>query len=1595
MASPSRSRTARQLAETSKALRKIAGKRAVAPATRFLKELCEGARADDLRAASADDLAAAVLHLWKFATKRKASRPQVRVYVPDRATHGWEADGAVVEVVAADMPFLIDSITALLSARRHSIRLMLQKTEASGQRGRDSILHLQIGRIAGKDAAAELEQAVRDAIADVTAAVRDWRTMLGELDRAIRDLEANPPRRVSAADVRECVAFLRWIEAGNFALLGSRTYRYRLGEGKAFTATAVQGHGILRSPDVHVLAGTTGLAAVSAEVRDFLDRPAPMLITKTKARSRVHRVAPMDYVGVKRYAKDGRVIGETRFVGLFTAAAYNLPVSTIPLLRAKVDRVIRRSGFDPGSHTGKALLFVLDTFPRDELFQVSERYLLDTAMGILENSHRPRVRLFVRVDPFERFASALVFVPRDAHSSDLTATFGDILCAAFDAEVSTHYTQMGDSPLARVHFILRTNPGEVPRPDLAALERRLADAARRWEDELVEALLNAHGDAAARLAATYREAFPAGYRETYAVAEALEDIARLEALEDGRPLATRLYRAGGATPDTARFKVFRAGDPVMLSDVLPLLEDAGLRVVDERPYRIRPDGAATDLWIQDLGLVDATGADFDLAGAGGRFLEMFAAAWSGESESDGFNRLVLHAGMTARQVVIMRAIAKFLRQAAIAFSQEYMEDTLARNPRITADIVALFEARFDPGATGDRGRREKAIATRIAAGLESVANLDEDRILRRFLNVVRSMERTNFYQADATGGHKPYASFKIRSGNVDELPLPKPYAEIFVYSPRMEGVHLRGGRVARGGIRWSDRREDFRTEILGLMKAQMVKNSVIVPVGAKGGFVLKRPPPPGDREAFLAEGVECYRMLMRGLLDITDNQGAKNVEPPADVVRHDSDDPYLVVAADKGTATFSDIANGMSRDYGFWLDDAFASGGSVGYDHKKMGITARGAWESVKRHFREIGLDTQSEAFSVVGIGDMAGDVFGNGMLLSPQIRLVGAFNHIHIFVDPDPADPAQSLRERQRLFDTPRSAWTDYDPTLISRGGGVFLRSAKSVPVSPQMKSRFGIDKDALAPNELIRALLGAEVDLLWVGGIGTYVKAADERNAEVGDRANDALRLNGRQLRCKVVGEGGNLGFTQRGRIEFARNGGRINTDAVDNSAGVDCSDHEVNIKILLGQAMAAGELTMAPRDKLLAAMTDEVATQVLRDNYLQTQAITAMQLQAAEKLDPQARFARELERAGKLDRALESLPDDETLAEREAAREGMFRPELSVLLAYAKNTLYQSLLESDVPDDPYFGRELELYFPSALRKRFAGQISRHRLRREIIATAIANSVVNRNGASFVSEVAQDGGFQAPDIARAYAVVRDVFRLRPLWEGIEALDNKVPADVQTRMLVEIEMLVRTMTQWFLHSESQPMDIADTVQRYADGTAALELALPNLLRSLDSESFGEREARFVADGVPADLARRIAALAPLRSAGHIVSAANTIRKPVTDVGDVFFGVGALLGLDWLRAAAVGVSADSHWQSLAVGAIIDDLYSQQRALAGRVLAAAARARGDRAVRAWEAANAVTVARTRDLIAEFRAGGTVDIARLALANRQVRAMLSGR
>ncbi|HKS89648.1 MAG TPA: NAD-glutamate dehydrogenase [Stellaceae bacterium] len=1565
--------------------------------TGFVAALYAHVPPSDVAERGPEQLCGAALALWRFAAARVAGHARLRVYNPSLASDDWSSPHTIVELVNDDMPFLVDSVTAAINESGRRVRLVIHPVlsvardatgalvtidPADGGR-RESWMQIEISREPHAAEREALAARLAGVLADVRRAVTDWQSMRQALQRIAREVSEAPPP-LPPAEVAESGDFLRWLDDDNFTYLGFREYTF--GESATPAASAL---GILSDAAYSVFGGLRNLADLPADVQQFLRRRELLIITKTEQRATVHRAARMDAIGIRRFDADGDVIGVRLFVGLFTSLAYSRNPRSIPLLRQKVRRTVERAGLAPDSHDGKALLHILDTFPRDELFQIAEDQLFDTAIAILNLQERQRIALFVRRDPLERFVSCLVYVPRERYDTRLRQNFAAILEEAFAGTVGDFYTHLDDSVLARVQFIVGTRRGAVPAVDVGALERRLAEAGRSWTERLAETAAAALGEAAGSARLRRWRQFPIAYQARTEPDQALADLDHTEAVLAGSPLEASLHpRADGAGPG---LRLYRQSEPVALSDVLPILENLGLRVVAEEPFRLDSAGGRA-VWVHEFTLGAGSVPEPLTEAARRRFEEALSAVWRGAVESDGFNRLVLAAGLTAREVTVLRLYCKLLRQTGATFSQGYIEDTLARHPVIARRLVRLFEHRFDPARTAPSADDEAAA---IEHALDGVESLDEDRILRAYLTLIRNSVRTNYYQRLPSGEAKPALAVKLASHAVELLPQPRPLYEIFVYSPRVEGVHMRAGKVARGGIRWSDRREDFRTEILGLMKAQTVKNAVIVPVGSKGGFVLKRPPAPGTadyRERLAAEGVACYELLIRGMLDLTDNivggnGAASRIEPPPAVVRHDADDPYLVVAADKGTASFSDIANGIAEEYGFWLGDAFASGGSQGYDHKEMGITSRGAWELVKRHFRELGRDIQASDFTVVGVGDMSGDVFGNAMLQSRHIRLLAAFNHLHVFVDPDP-DPATGFAERERLFRLPRSSWGDYDRALISPGGGVFERTAKAVPISPEMKRAFAIAADELTPAELIRHLLTAEVDLLFFGGIGTFVKARAESHAEVGDRANDALRVDGEALRAKVVGEGANLGVTERGRIAYALAGGHIDTDAIDNSAGVSTSDHEVNIKILLGAAIAAGQLGRQEREPLLAQMTDDIARLVLRDNYLQGQALSVAEARGVAALSRQTRLMRDLERAGRLDRALEFLPDEETLAARAAARRGLTRPELAVLLAYAKMSLDEELLASDVPDLPALAGELRDYFPPALRERFAAQIAAHPLRREILATVAANDLVNRAGLTFVHDLHARTGRASPEIARGYRIVREAFALPALWAQIEALDNKIAAAVQAEMLLDVAEVVEHATAWLLRGNR--LDVAREIARFAPAVRRLAEVVGELLPAGERALLDQRTARLVAAGVPQPLAAKVGGIVFLTTAFEVGDLAERTARPIDQAARTFYGVGARFALDEMRDAARRLPAETSWQKAAAETLIDDFYGLQAEFAARVLAGSDGA-ADPLV-AWAEQNLAQLAPADAIAAELRAAAALDLAMLVVAGRQLRQAL---
>jgi glutamate dehydrogenase len=1566
---------------------------------RFVRAYYADAAAEDV---AEFDLYGAALAHWQLLQKRRRGVPNVHVYTPRVDEHGWQSPHSVVEIVTDDMPFLVDSVTTALTRAGTAIHAFVHpmvrvRRDESGQLLEllpwgaeglaESLIHVEIDRQAGQAQLDALAARLRSVLGDVQSAVEDWPAMRDRARAIVAELEEKPPP-VAPHELADAKALLEWMAGDHFTFLGYREYDLRAEGGDDLLVPRLgSGLGILRASEQKPT--SPSFARLSPEARRLAHAATLLTLTKANSRATVHRPAYLDYIGLKQFDEQGRVVGERRFLGLYTHSAYRASPWEIPVLDRKVQGVVERSGFVKGSHDYKALVEILEGFPREELFQIEEDELYRTTLGILHLGERRRVRVFVRRDAFGRFFSILVFLPLDRYTTTVRRRIEHILLEELDGASVDLSSRVSESALTRLHVVVRTRGSARHDIDVPALEARLAEATRAWSDDLHDVLVEQLGEGhGAELAQTYGDAFPPAYRDDFAPRAAVADIQRIERLDVAGDLDVSLYLPLESSAGQLAFKVVRTGRPILLSDVLPLLENMGARVTDERPFEITPLDREP-VWIYDFGLDYGEALELHADRVRQIFQEAFTAAWRGAVENDGFNRLVLLAELTWREVALLRAIGKYLRQGGTTFSQTYMEEALARNPGVARLLVELFHARFRPTRADGAGAEIHDLVKRIEEQLDAIASLDEDRILRSFLSVVEGMLRTNYFQTAADGGPKPYLSFKLDPSGIPDLPLPRPMFEVFVYSPRTEGVHLRAGRVARGGIRWSDRREDFRTEILGLMKAQTVKNAVIVPTGAKGGFVLKRPP--DDPAALRAEVVECYRTLVRGLLDLTDSLVGGETVPAAGVVRYDGDDPYLVVAADKGTATFSDIANELAAEYGFWLGDAFASGGSTGYDHKGMGITARGAWESVKRHFRELGTDIESTDFTVVGIGDMSGDVFGNGMLLSHHIGLIGAYDHRHVFLDPSP-DPEQSFAERARLFALPGSSWADYDERLISPGGGVYPRTAKSVTLSREAQAALDTSAETMTPNELIRALLRAPVDLIWNGGIGTFAKSRHETHAEVGDRASDAIRVDAEDIRARVVGEGGNLGFTQRARIAFASRGGRILMDAIDNSAGVDCSDHEVNLKILLDAIVAEGDLTQKQRNVLLAEMTDEVAALVLRDNYEQTQAISTTVAQAASMVDVHARYIRALEQRGRLDRALEFLPDDETLTERKAADRGLTPPEIAILLSYSKVGLYDELLASDFPDDPNLLGELERYFPTPVRQRFRARLQRHALRREIVASQVTNDLVNRGGTTFTFRLNEETGATGPEIARAFVVAREVFALSPLWEAIEGLDGRVAAQTQLAMLLRTRTLLERATRWLLRNRPRPLDIAAAIDRFGPGASSLMATAADALCAADRAAAEATADELSGAGVPRELAERVGYLGSILPVLDLVEVSGATGSSLDDAVAVHAAIDDRLGLHALRELISSLPRQERWEALARRALWEDLQSEHRALTADIL----RESGSGAVRervaAWVRENAAAVERCEQVLADVKAGNAPDLATLSVAVRELRNLI---
>ncbi|WP_026374885.1 NAD-glutamate dehydrogenase [Aestuariibacter salexigens] len=1570
----------------------------------FARVLFSNISAEDLEDRNDSDLYGAALSLWNQFSKFDASKPMIRVFNPEISKHGWQSSHTIVEIIVKDMPFLVDSVRMALNRLGINSHLLLhspltvqrnkdkqlEKFLSDGEKNKsadkETIFLIEVDRQISKSAIDALSSELLSVVDEVSLAVDDWQPMRAKLKDIVAAVKKAP--MPAGDDVKaQALTYLEWLNDHNFTLMGYRYYTVKAIEGDhRWVPDNDSSLGLMKNS---ISDRERLISQMPASARDEALSHKPLILTKTNTRARVHRPAYMDYVGIKEFDKSGHVVGEHRFLGLYSASFYNSSATGLPILKEKIDRICKLSGYAPGSHAYKAFVNIIETYPRDELLQAGDQELGQIIRGIFQMQERGISRLFVRKDVFGRFFSCMVYVPRERYNTQLRKDTQALLKKAFNSDEEVEFTTyFSESVYARTHYIARVKDNNAEY-DVKDIENNIIELTKSWEDRLTAVIRAEFGEAKGKaLEKKYDNAFSRSYKEHNLPSAALVDIEKLEMLSDQHTLDMLFYRPQEESKDSSivKLKLFHRDEPIHLSDVLPMLENFGLRVIDESPFSVKAaDGSKN--WIMDFSMMHARIQHMDMESAQTLFQDAFAKVWRGELEDDAFNRLILNGGLTGRKVTILRAYAKYMRQIGSSFSRDYIANTLSNYPDIATLLIELFEKRFDPSVRRSAKAEEKRIAD-IKERLDQVSNLDDDRIIRRYLDLIMATLRTNFYQPDEHGNDKPYASFKMLPELIPGMPLPMPKFEIFVYSPRVEGVHLRGGKVARGGLRWSDRQEDFRTEILGLVKAQQVKNTVIVPVGAKGGFICKKLPVGQGRDAFLKEGQECYKIFIRSLLDITDNIVEGNIVPPKDVVRHDEDDPYLVVAADKGTATFSDIANGISDEFGFWLGDAFASGGSIGYDHKKMGITARGGWESVKRHFREIGIDCQTTDFTCVGVGDMAGDVFGNGMLLSEHTRIICAFNHMHIFFDPNP-DAAASYKERQRLFNDPSLNWDDYDKSLISKGGGVFSRSAKAIKLTPEMKKWLGTRQVTMTPNELIHNALKMPVDLIWNGGIGTYVKGSKESHSDVGDRANDDVRVNGKEVRAKIIGEGGNLGLTQLGRVEFAANGGRVNTDFIDNVGGVDCSDNEVNIKILLNTLVSKGDLTVKQRNELLYAMTDDVAKIVIHDCYRQTQSISITHRAGVGQLKEQLRFIHGLEREGALNRELEFIPSDDEISDRLATKQGLTRPELSVLIAYGKMVLKERLNIPAITDNPYHGKLLIEAFPAMLRERFAEQMQEHPLRAEIIATKLTNNMVNDMGLNFVFRMQEETGANLEEITTSYAVVKGIFNMDKLWRDIEALDNKIDANLQLTLLDSMRRTLRRASRWYIRHGDKTCAIDEAIESYKPTFNDLSQNLDTYLVEEEYQQLVTATQEYVDKGVPQAIAYSVASLSNLFSTLDLAQVARIEKCDIPVIANLYYKLGSRLELHWFLDQINRQTVSNHWQALARASYREELDWQQRSIAGALIhRSSGKASAEEILAEWMESNKYSLERWYHMMSEFKTSATHEFAKFSVALREL-------
>ncbi len=1562
----------------------------------FVKSLFKHASARDLSEYDAADLNGLTMANWQHFQSWDRLTPKVSVFNPNIEEQEWQTTHTVICVLVKDMPFVLDSVRLILNRQQANIYSIFHSsfdtkrnesgdvlTLDNGDEGeKELLIYFEIDHRSDKTDRAELVTEIQKVLFDVSSVVQDYQPMVAKVQELMTVL-SDECASVDESELEESKVFLKWLIGNHFTFLGYDEYEIRDNEIEKIQESSL---GLSKSVQERK---PQSLDSISKEQSSFLFNKELLAFVKSGRRSTVHRPAYCDYIIVKKYNEKGEVIGGRRLLGLYTSVVYNNSPKNIPVVRKKIKRVLELSELKDAGHNFKELSQILHTYPRDELIQASAEELFSVANEVLSIQERKKIRLFFRKDVYDRFLIAILYIPRDIYNTQLREEIRKMLMDRFDVEDWDFTTFFSESVLARTRFVFRLkSPIEGPI-DVEHLENQVILISRQWSDELLSALIEATGEEQGLdLHKVYYSAFPASYRETYSARIGVTDIQRMEDLYSDNDTCLKLsfYRSRESEKSVLKLKIFHQDSALLLSDLVPVLENLGLKVIDEFPFQIQRDQSQC-VWIYDFSLLYEPQPDFDPKEIKGQFSDAFINIWYGRAENDAFNRLILKAGLTWREVAMLRAYSRYMKQIKFSYSETFIAETLFKYPELASQLAWLFAYRFNP-IHAEKTNLFSNCLDGISELIESVDNLSEDKVLRRFVELMSATFRTNFYQLSKTGDKKNYLSFKIAPQQISEIPLPRPMFEIYVYSPRMEGVHLRGGKVARGGLRWSDRIEDFRTEVLGLVKAQQVKNAVIVPVGAKGGFVAKKIADLASREEIQKEGIECYKLFIKGLLDITDNLKEGSVCAPEKVVRHDQDDPYLVVAADKGTATFSDIANEVAIEYGHWLGDAFASGGSQGYDHKGMGITAKGAWVSVQRHFREEGIDVQNDSIRVIGIGDMAGDVFGNGMLRSEKIKLVAAFNHLNIFVDPDP-NPETSFNERDRLFKLPRSSWEDYGKELISKGGGIFKRSAKSIPISAEMKMLFGITENQLAPNDLIKKILKSKVDLIWNGGIGTYIKSSSESNADVGDKANDALRVNGNELQTKVIGEGGNLGCTQLGRIEYALNGGRCFTDSIDNAGGVDCSDHEVNIKILLDDLVVNGDLTEKQRNQWLVKMTDDVSNLVLTNNYQQAQSLSLSYSQNYKQIEEYRRHIADLESQEKLNRELEYIPSDETISDRKASGAGLTRPELSVLISYSKGDLKEQLINSNISNDSYIEGEVESAFPTQLVKEFKASVYQHKLKNEIVATQVANDVFNHMGITFLHRLQESTGASTKDIAIAYIIARDVFGLHDLWREIETLDQKVSTDLQYELMIKSAKTVRRASRWFIKNYRLGLSASDLVPQYQKPLNNIFSNLKSILYGAALDRWQQSIQALVEQGLSESLATKAVSTDYLYNCLGVISVSKSLNLSEVEVASAYFKLGDLLNLDDFAKQLDGLTVATHWQTRARESYRDDLEWQQRRITQGVLSHQSNTKNlADSIEAWIGKNEILVNRWHRMVKEILGTSEPEFSMYSVAIREL-------